>query len=331
MTYSIQQVVGATSYSWTVPAGDSIISGQNTTSISVKWDTVSGNVSVIAGNDCGTSIPSVLDVLVQLAPQAIGTITGPDVVCKTTDATFSVTIVENATAYLWTVPSGVNILSGQGTNTLHVTWGGIPGSVSVIAGNQCDTTLPAMKPVGIDSIPVDAGTIAGPDTVCVSHAGYVFSVPPITNVAHYVWTIPSGASITGSQDTSSIVVDFSASAVSGNVVVLGRNNCGDGQGSTKSVIVKSCIGGIQENGLASRITVYPNPAQDIVNISLYGITNDMSLAIFDVNGRSLYKENLAITTPEIVKQIDISKFVKGVYFVKLMDDKSLYIVKLIIR
>jgi hypothetical protein len=330
-TYSIAQVAGATSYSWTVPAGDSIISGQNTTTITVKWDTASGTVSVIAGNACGTSIPSVLVVAVDQAPAPLGSITGPGAVCKTTTGIFSVAQVEYASSYIWTVPSGANIVSGQGTNTIHVTWGGNSGAVSVIAANPCDTTSPVTKQVLADSVPLAPGTISGPDTVCVSHTGYVFSIAAIPDANHYTWTLPTGAAITGTQDTSSIVVDFSASAVSGNIVVMGSNDCGDGPGSTKSVFVKNCIGGIQENGSGPGITVYPNPARDIVNISLHRILKEMTLGIYDVNGRPLYMEVLKNSTPESVKQVDVSGFVKGVYFIKLMDDQSLYIVKLIIQ
>ncbi len=329
-TYTIDQVLGATSYSWTVPVGDSIVSGQNTTTISIKWDTVSGTISVIAGNACGTSIPSVLAVTVNQPPAPLGAITGPDTICKNTDATFSVTQVEFAAGYVWSVPSGVTIVNGQGTTTINVTWGILSGSVSVIAGNECDTTLPATKSIGIDSIPDAAGILTGPDTVCNNQSGYAYSVPTIPNVMHYIWTIPAGATIAGSQDTSSIVVDFGTSAVSGNIVVLGRNSCGDGQGSMKSVIVKTCTG-ISDNGHGSRITVYPNPAQDILNISIHGIENKMTLTFFDVNGRSVYQESLENIPIEFVKQVDIAKFAKGVYFIKLMDKQSLYIVKLIIR
>jgi len=232
--------------------------------------------------------------------------------------------------YVWSVPSGVTIVNGQGTNSINVTWGGIAGSVSVIATNTCDTTLPATKSIGIDSIPIPAGTITGPDTVCNNHSGYVYSIPSIPNVSHYIWIIPAGATITGPQDTSSIVVDFSASAVSGDILVLGRNSCGDGPGSMKSVIVKTCTG-IPDNGPGSRITVYPNPARNILNISVHGIRNKMALTFFDVNGRSVYQESFPNIPIEFVKQVDISKFAKGVYFIKLMDNQSLYIVKLIIQ
>lgn len=55
VTYSIASVTDATSYSWTVPAGAVVVSGQGTTSITVDFGTNSGNVCVSAINSCGSS------------------------------------------------------------------------------------------------------------------------------------------------------------------------------------------------------------------------------------------------------------------------------------
>lgn len=53
--YSTNAVSAATAYNWSVPAGWSIDSGQGTTSVTVTVGSVSGNVSVSAENNCGTS------------------------------------------------------------------------------------------------------------------------------------------------------------------------------------------------------------------------------------------------------------------------------------
>ena len=317
--YSVNPVNGATSYSWTVPAGDSIISGQNTTSITVKWDTTSGTISVIAGNACGTSIPAVLTVTVGQSVSDLGDIAGPAHVCKSTNATYSVAPVQNATGYVWNFPSGVSINNGQGTNTIYVTWGSSSGDVSVVAGNTCDTSQAATLSVMADSIPETPGTIAGADTVCSNQAGYTYSIMPIPNATHYSWTVPTGASITGSQDTTSIVVDFSASAVSGHILVAGNNDCGDGPAATKSLIVKTCSG-IPVPGPGPGITVYPNPARGSLNISVHGIKERITLEMDDVSGRSLYQESFPAFLQDYVKHIDVSTFMKGVYFIKLTDN-----------
>jgi hypothetical protein len=44
-----------TNYIWTVPAGASITSGAGSNAITVNWGLVAGNVTVKAGNACGTN------------------------------------------------------------------------------------------------------------------------------------------------------------------------------------------------------------------------------------------------------------------------------------
>ncbi|HYV90338.1 MAG TPA: exo-alpha-sialidase [Chitinophagales bacterium] len=55
VVYSIGQVAGATSYTWIVPAGGIIQSGQGTTSITVNFGTAGGSVKVKAVNGCRAS------------------------------------------------------------------------------------------------------------------------------------------------------------------------------------------------------------------------------------------------------------------------------------
>jgi Zn-dependent metalloprotease/subtilisin-like proprotein convertase family protein len=54
ISYSTAAIAGLT-YTWTVPAGATIASGQGTNSITVNWGTTQGNVSVKANNACGSS------------------------------------------------------------------------------------------------------------------------------------------------------------------------------------------------------------------------------------------------------------------------------------
>ena len=56
--YSITAVSGASSYTWTVPSGWIINSGQGTTAINVTAGSNAGNVMVTATNTCGTSLAS---------------------------------------------------------------------------------------------------------------------------------------------------------------------------------------------------------------------------------------------------------------------------------
>ena len=82
-TYSISAVIGATSYTWTVPAGWTINSGQGTTSITVTTNTSAGDICVTADNTCGASTSECLTVSTTTPPSAtpcpIGVPTEPSV------------------------------------------------------------------------------------------------------------------------------------------------------------------------------------------------------------------------------------------------------------
>lgn len=70
VTYSVTADPNALNYYWTVPAGASIVSGSGTNSITVDFaaNAVSGNFSVYAENNCGTSETSSMLVTVNQIP-----------------------------------------------------------------------------------------------------------------------------------------------------------------------------------------------------------------------------------------------------------------------
>jgi len=144
--YSIAAVGGATTYTWAVPFGWSITAGAGTTSITVTVGTLgqNGNITVTAGNACGSSAAQTLAVSATLtAPSTPGIITG--IVNQTPTAAgqiYSIAAVAGATTYTWVVPAGWTINSGNGTTSITVTTGalGQGGNITVTAGNACATS-----------------------------------------------------------------------------------------------------------------------------------------------------------------------------------------------
>jgi hypothetical protein len=161
-TYTIAAVPGATSYSWTVPPGATITSGQGTTSITVNWGATSGSVCVTAINSCGGSAPSCVAVSVVTPPATPGPISGPLTICATNSGyVYSVPNVPGC-SYTWTVSPAVGTLtSGQGTATITVTAapGAGNGTICVYATNACGvspsacinvTVLAGSAPITLD-------------------------------------------------------------------------------------------------------------------------------------------------------------------------------------
>ena len=142
-TYSIAAVSGATSYTWTVPAGWSFKKNSPTSiSVSAKVGTTGGNISVTANNACGSSAQRTLALTVITTPTTPGAIAGSTSPCAGSWVTYSIGKLASASFYTWAVPKGWSINSGQGTTAIQVTAGkaGQKGNISVKASNACGTS-----------------------------------------------------------------------------------------------------------------------------------------------------------------------------------------------
>ncbi|MCX6246314.1 MAG: T9SS type A sorting domain-containing protein [Bacteroidetes bacterium] len=328
--YSVQPVSGASSYSWTVPAGAQILSGQNTTAIIVQWGNTGGSVSVIAGNQCGNSNPSVLAVTVSGPPLQPAGIKGPAQVCSSANVIYSVDPVPEAASYFWTVPADATILSGQNTDSISVGWGANAGDVSIAALNSCGESPSRIRSIALETVPGSPGTITGNDTVCSNHESYPYSIAVIPGATSYKWVTPQGTTITSGSGTNSIVISINPSAVSGPVSVQGSNTCGLGITGSKNITVRICTG-ISENNMETGISIYPNPAEDLLNIDIRGGEKQIELHLLDVRGQIVYREPMENIPAGHEYKIDVSLYSRGIYFIEMISSKQVLIKKIILQ
>lgn len=242
-TYSISPVFDASGYSWTVPNGMIIVSGQGTTSIFVSWspqsvhDGIVGNVVVTPSNACGNGIPSSLGVDIgAIIPVKPGSISGPTKLCPGDNGVYSVAPVARASNYVWTLPAGMSILSGAGTNviTVDVSGGYVGGVVSCRAANACGMGPNRDRNVSVN-VPAVSASISGPSTGVCGSTGVAYTAAAVFSATGYNWSVPVGATITSGQGTQSIVVDFDGAYAGGNVSVSATNACGVGSARNLNV------------------------------------------------------------------------------------------------
>jgi hypothetical protein len=86
-------------------------------------------------------------------------------------------------------------------------------------------------------LPDAAGTVTGTSPLCAGTGTGMYSVPSIARATQYVWTLPDGA--TGTSSTNNISVSFDYTALSGSILVFGRNEYGDGPESSFAVTVNT--------------------------------------------------------------------------------------------
>ncbi|MEI6062472.1 MAG: T9SS type A sorting domain-containing protein [Bacteroidota bacterium] len=166
---------------------------------------------------------------------SIGVISGPNSVCATsTGNVYSVPVFAGATSYIWTVPAGATITAGNNTRSITVTYAGNAqsGNFTVYATDgTCISTVTPPFAVTVSPVPVQAGNITGNQSVCEGDQGVQYSVDPIPGVTTYIWTLPSGVTITSGLNTNSITVNFAPGTASGSITVYGTNSCGTGAAS----------------------------------------------------------------------------------------------------
>ncbi len=154
-TYSVTNVSGIT-YTWALPTGWTINTGQGTSSITVTTGTQSGNITVTPSNSCGSGTPANLAVSPGLIPAATSAISGNNTPCQGSIQTYSVTNV-SGTTYIWLVPAGWSITSGQGTSSITVTTGTQNGNITVTPSNSCGNGATTTLAVSASYVTASAG------------------------------------------------------------------------------------------------------------------------------------------------------------------------------
>lgn len=181
----------------------------------------------------------------QTLPDAAGGISGTTTVCQgESNITYSVPVIVNATSYIWTVPAGASIVFSD-NNLIRVNYltSAVSGAITVKGRNASGDGAPSTLNITVNPIPAAAGTITGSATVCQGTNSVNYSINAVANATNYVWTVPTGATyIASNTPTPNITVDYSNTAVSGNVTVHGTNSCGNGITSTLAVTVNPLAG-----------------------------------------------------------------------------------------
>lgn len=229
IVYSVSPVPGATSYTWTLPAGATGSSTTNSITVAFTNAFNGGFICVAANNACGTSMSSCQNIpVITTYPSQPAVISGPEVACGPGVYTYS-TSSANALSYNWVVTgAGLSITSGIGTNTIQLTVaaGFKQGSLQV-RGVNCNGSS-AVRGMTITGIPAHSNAVSGPSFVCANGSA-TYSMPVVNGVTTYTWSITGGATL-GSQitnaSTTSATFDFGPSWTGGTVTILTSNSCG---------------------------------------------------------------------------------------------------------
>ncbi len=144
-TNDAYQFTSCPTYSWS--PGATLSDSTSATPVATPTTTTTYTVTLNPGSACTKT--ATVTVTVNPLPSPAGSISGPQVICAyQSGITYTCPSATNTTYYLWSVPSGSTIISGQGTTSINVSFGGNTGYISVLDSNACGHSLT------YDSIPI---------------------------------------------------------------------------------------------------------------------------------------------------------------------------------
>ena len=216
----------------------------------LKWYTVAtgGTASLVAPSPLTTTAPStklyyvsqvfsngiegpraLITVNVVALPTTPGIITGTAaqgaLVGTTTTATYSIAAVVGATSYVWTAPTGVTIISGQGSNSVTVNFNDVPagaGAIGSISAQSVNASgcLSAAKSLALTkALPAAPSavkmTIGSSTTAITSFGQYMgtntvltLTATAVATATSYEWELPTGVTKLSGGTTNVITVNF---------------------------------------------------------------------------------------------------------------------------
>ncbi len=304
----------------------------------VTFDATWNGTSTITATATGCNGTVVTSCTVTtLAPVSITPFSSPTVTnCQAIGTYATTTTATNSTGITYSldapsIAGGNTINPTTGALTFAPTWAGTTTNTASAAG--CNGPATTTQVITITPLPGAAGSITsvGNDSVSINENNVLYSVATIANATSYIWTYYSGGSnVDVETATNSLTLNFYASATSGNLTVKGHNACGEGVVSNNYPIWVSPVG-VDE--IESNVTyqIYPNPTNGVVTISINGINDDLDLQIINLQGKIIRASKLTNDTPSFTQDIDLSKYAKGIYYIKLTNKNFTKVEKLVVQ
>jgi hypothetical protein len=296
-----------------------------------------GNLTVYASNCKGNSGSSYQFIDISDPTSIPCNLNGPSAVCA--GFTYNYTVgaaAGNVESYVWTVPDGATIVSGQGTTSVYISFqsGFSSGSISVVAANCIVNSPAATQSVCLATQAPSCSQIGGgPNNVCIGSTE-TYTVQWINGATAYTWTVPANTVILSGQGSTTISLQFNTGYTGGTLSVIASNCIGSGTATTFKLTHNNCgvhdPTSIDEAGTITGldVLVYPNPfrGQFFLKVTAPG-SEPVNMKIFDITGRMVEASDNIPNAEEVTFG---ERLQAGIYLIQVQqgdDSKVLRIIK----
>ena len=297
-TYSVNAVSGAVNYNWTLPSG--WLGSSTSSTITTTLNSTSGIVSVSAQNSCGTSALETLSVTITTIPSTPSAIVGNVNICPGANEIYSVSPVAEASSYNWIVPAG---WSGNSlSNSINLTVGTTGGVVEVNATNVCGTS--ASQSISVIVTTINKLVTVNSNTLSSDQSSAIYQ---------WLDCLTNFSPLSGQNSQDFVLTNSGSYAVE-----ISLNGCVD-TSECHNVVITS-LANLKRN--MTEVTVFPNPNEGLFNIKITNpYATNLKIEMTNSLGQVIFTENY-IGVNSVDKEIDLKKFSKGIYFVKISNGYS---------
>ncbi len=287
VVFSINAVSGADYYVWELPAVWDVISNDSSLSATAT-PTETATIFITAVNECGNSEEDSLAISIVSKPKLTGVVSGPATLCSNAPSEVQVSLsgsfmFEDAIEWFagaWQVTNGQGNLSASFARTNQA------DTIRVYGTNQCGNSDTAWLAISItDTLPL---SVSANGNALMATGGF----------SAYEWykndTLIAGAS--GQTYTAAEDGIYS-------VVGINANSCN----STSNAVAVSLLSIADD--VEKKISIYPNPANDMLRVQFAAAKKPAELLLFDVQGKLVLLQPINAD----LSVVDVSALPKGVY------------------
>ena len=294
--YSISADLFSTVYTWTVPSGLTLVSGQNTTTISVAGATAGSYMIYVQGVNATCSLSGPVDsfaVTVNAAP-TVAASANPSAICA--GSTAGLTVQDTSNSYVWNPGSiaGDAITVTPASTTTYTVTG--TNTFGCIDSNTVTVT--------VNSIP--AVTLTPQSLMCLADGAQTLNGTPSGGV--YIGPGISGNNFdpaTAGAGTHSIAYTYTD-----------VNGCVNSDTASITVDVCTSVAGILSGNM---ITISPNPAVEVLHVTWGPQADVKTIRVMDVTGKTVITESVNGGNS---KTLDVTALPAGNYSVSVEGTES---------
>lgn len=277
---------------------------------------------------------STLTVSELAAPGQAGPISGSNSVCAPGSYSYSISPVSGATSYVWTVPAGATIASGQGTVSVSVNYGvnAVSGIISVYGTNAAGNGGPSNLSVSVNQAATVPATPTGPaqvDLSITSSSEYV--TLGSDNADSYQWSISPSEAGTISGTGLSASVQWGTYLGIASVSVKAINSCGESSWSEAILTDVINTTGLVEPTTTGKLSVFPNPGIGVFRLMLpYDVeSGNPEFRVLNRVGNVINSGTLELTAGRQAV-INLTGQSSGLYFIEVKANNRQFAGKIII-